>query len=61
MSIQPRGDDLRKAVRWIAEQAREDPAGDRENLGARAAIKFNLSPKDSEFLLRFIAEKSVNL
>ncbi|MBW2594028.1 MAG: hypothetical protein JRE58_13690 [Deltaproteobacteria bacterium] len=60
MSIQPRGDDLRKAVRWIAEQAREDPAGDRKDLGARAAIKFNLSPKDSEFLLRFIAEKSVN-
>jgi uncharacterized membrane protein len=57
MSIQPEGDDLRKAVQWIAEQAQADPALGRKALAARAAIKFNLSPKDSEFLNRFIAEK----
>ncbi len=57
MSIQPEGDDLRKAVTWIAKQAQAAPETDRKDLAARAAIKFNLSPKDSEFLLRFIAEK----
>jgi hypothetical protein len=57
MSIQPEGDDLRKAVQWIAEQAQTEPNPDRRDLAARAAIKFNLSPKDSEFLDRFIAEK----
>ncbi len=57
MSIQPEGDDLRKAVQWIAEQVHEASDSDRKDLAARAAVKFNLSPKDSEFLLRFIAEK----
>ena len=57
MSIQPEGDDLRKAVQWISGQALEEPDSERKDLAARAAVKFNLSPKDSEFLLRFIAEK----
>lgn len=57
MGIQPQGDDLRKAIRWIAEQAGEEANEDRKDLAARASIKFNLSPKDSEFLLRFTAEK----
>ena len=57
MSIQPEGDDLRKAVQWIAEQAQAEPALNRKDLAARAAVRFNLSPKDSEFLRRLIAQE----
>jgi hypothetical protein len=57
MSIQPEGDDLRKAVRWISEQRREDPEKRVSALVETASIKYDLSPRDEAFLLRFIREK----
>ena len=50
--LQPRGEDLRRAVRWIAEH--EDHS--REAIEA-AARRFDLSPRDEEFLLRYFAER----
>lgn len=49
---QPKGDALRKAVKWIAETAKEDPDRPRQSLIDEAGVKFNLSPMDMEFLLR---------
>ncbi len=57
MSIQPEGDDLRKAVRWISEQRRENPEKRISALVETASIKYDLSPRDEVFLLRFIREK----
>ena len=56
MSIQPEGDDLRKAVRWISEQRQEDPEKRVSALVETASIKYDLSPRDETFLLRFIRE-----
>ncbi|MDD9300879.1 MAG: hypothetical protein HUK40_00460 [Desulfobacter sp.] len=56
MSTQPQGDALKKAIQWISEQRKEDPLKTPAALADQAGFKFDLSPKDSEFLLRFVRE-----
>ena len=53
--IHPRGEDLRNAVRWLAEQ--EDHSLEVINA---AAVRFDLSPLDTEFLVRMFASKGGN-
>jgi len=57
MNIQPEGDDLRKAVKWIAEHRLENPEKRISALVQAASIRYNLSPRDEAFLLRFLREK----
>ncbi len=57
MSIQPQGEDVRKAVKWISDERKYDPDQDINILVDKASAKFDLSPKDAEFLRRFIHEK----
>ncbi|MBU4344839.1 MAG: hypothetical protein L6247_07640 [Desulfobacteraceae bacterium] len=56
MSIQPKGEDLRKAVKWISEKRKHEHVKDLKQLVDDASLKFNLSPKDAEFLSRFVTE-----
>lgn len=58
MSIQPQGEDLRKAVKWISEQRQEDPPKSLLKLIETACMKFDLSPKDEEFLYKFYKDAS---
>ena len=57
MSIQPQGEDLRKAVKWIAEERKFHPDKDIGRLIREACARFDLSPLDAEFLDRFVREK----
>jgi hypothetical protein len=54
-SIIPEGAALRKAVQWISKM-REEGNTPLPNLIDQACNRFNLSPKDSEFLNRFFTE-----
>jgi hypothetical protein len=54
-SIMPEGAALRKAVQWIS-KTREEGNTPLPNLIDQACVRFNLSPKDSEFLNRFFTE-----
>lgn len=58
MSIQPKGEDLRKAVRWISEELQFRKDVKLSNLIEEACLKFNLSPADSEFLFNFFTKES---
>ena len=58
MSIQPEGEDLRKAVKWISEQRQENPDQPLSALVEAASLRYNLSPKDETFLSRFLQENS---
>ena len=58
MGVQPQGEDLRKAVKWVSQQRQDDPAMRLSALVEKASLKYNLSPKDEAFLLRFVLEKS---
>jgi hypothetical protein len=55
--IQPQGEDLRKAVKWISEERQAGTDLSRGKLVEQAAVKFNLSPIDVEFLTRFVKEE----
>ncbi len=46
---------LRRAVKWIGEQ-RAETGKPLHKLIDEAAMKFNLGPKDTEFLVRFFKD-----
>lgn len=48
---------IKQAVQWIDAQLRDDPGADRLRLVDTAARRFDLSPLDTEFLLRHLAER----
>ncbi len=54
MSIQPDGEDLRKAVKWISEERKYNPEAKPIQLVEEACLKFDLSPKDAEYLTNFV-------
>ena len=58
MSIQPEGEDIRKAVKWVSDQKKFKPGKDLNKIIEEACIKFNLSPKEAEFLERFVLDNS---
>ena len=63
MSIYPKGEHLRKAVKWISEKRKDntlaqnkkdDKKPDKKTdkkLIEEACVEFNLSPKEAQFLL----------
>ena len=57
MSIQPNGEDLRRAVKWVSEQRKYHPEKEEKAIVQEACMKFDLSPKDADFLLRHYLEK----
>jgi hypothetical protein len=54
-SIMPEGAGVRKAVQWISKM-REEGGTSLAILIDQASARFNLSPKDSDFLHRFFTE-----
>jgi hypothetical protein len=54
-SIMPEGTAIRKAVQWISKM-REGGNASLATLIDEACVRFNLSPKDNEFLSRFFTE-----
>ncbi len=55
-NAQPQGDALKKAIEWVSEQRQKSPDTSVTQLANDAALRFDLSPKDSEFLLRFVKQ-----
>lgn len=55
-TIQPQGEKLKKAVKWISEKRKENPDANPAKLVDDAGFRFDLSPRDSEFLLRLIKD-----
>ena len=57
-TIQSQGDALKKAIQWISEARKKDPEVNPAKLVDQAAFQFDLTPKDSEFLLRFVRQEN---
>ena len=57
MSVQPEGEELRKATRWISDKLQYEPKVSLAKAIEEACVKFDLSPKDAEFMMRFFSEK----
>ncbi len=58
MSIQPEGEEIRKAVKWVSEQRKFEKKKELNRIIEEACIKFNLSPKEAEFLQSFVLDNS---
>ncbi len=48
--LPPKGDALKKALQWLAEQRMADPKASRAKLISEAGQRFDLSPAEEEFL-----------
>ena len=49
-TVQPKGENLRKAVKWISDERQYNPDRSYQNLIEEACLKFNLSPMDAQYL-----------
>jgi hypothetical protein len=56
-TIMPEGDNLRKAVKWIAELRGEGTDLSDKELVEKVCLKFNLSPLEADYMVRWIKEK----
>ena len=52
-TVQPQGEDLRKAVKWISDSLKYEKDQTVRALIETACLKFNLSPKDEDYLIQF--------
>ena len=51
--LMPEGEKIRKAVKWISSECKENKENKIGLLICKAAARYNLSPKDEEFLRAF--------
>ena len=48
---------IKQAVKWMDDRLIDDPAADRVKLIDEAARRFDLSPLDTDFLFRHLAQR----
>ena len=56
-TLQPKGEKLKKTLLWVAETLTSHPEMKRREIIEKAQIRFNLSPKECEFLNKNFGEK----
>ena len=57
-TIQPKGEKMRQAVKWISKNLKEDEKRPIYRLIQDASLRFTLSPKEEDFLRSFYEEGS---
>jgi hypothetical protein len=57
VDLLPQGESLRNAVRWISERRREDPKLKLLQLVEEASRRFDLSPVETDFLMRELSSQ----
>lgn len=60
-TVMPEGENIRKAVKWISGELQENPNKSLQKLVNDAVLRFDLSPKDAEFLTSFYRKDSTNI
>ncbi len=53
-ALKPKGEQLKKAIKWLSDRKKEKPEMTLAKLVDEASFQFDLSPKDSQFLSRFV-------
>jgi hypothetical protein len=59
-TIMPEAGAVRKAVQWVSKMREEGGKTSLAALIEQASIRFNLSPKDGDFLHRFFSEQQTS-
>ena len=52
----PEGEDIRRAVKWVSGSLGENPGHGLQSLVREAIFRFDLSPRDAEFLIGFFRQ-----
>ncbi len=60
-TVMPEGENIRKAVKWISGELQDNPNKSLQKLVNDAVLRFDLSPKDAEFLTSFYRKNSTNI
>ena len=55
-TVEVKGEKMRQAVKWISEMRQEQEGKSITSLIQEAALRFNLSPREEEFLVGFLEE-----
>lgn len=55
-TVQPRGAKMRQALKWISGKKQDDETIPIAIIIQEAALQFNLSPKEEDFLMSFYQE-----
>jgi len=53
----PDGEDVRRAVKWVSGCLQDDPDRPVQPLVQEAIFKFDLSPRDADFLIGFFRDR----
>jgi hypothetical protein len=59
-TIMPEGEAIRNAVKWISAELQKDPQKPLKKLINDAVSRFDLSPKDADFLSGFYSKDKTN-
>lgn len=57
----PKGESIRQSLKWISNERLQDDGKDIIGLISDACIRFNLSPREEEFLRCFYCEGNGNI
>ena len=57
MTIIPENEQVRRAVKWISDQLKEDEHLSKNRLINEAILRFDLNPSQAVFLLNFYKEQ----
>jgi len=52
-NLLPEGEELHRAIKWISDNLQDNAQQPLQPLVQQAIFRFNLSPKDAEFLIDF--------
>ena len=58
-TIMPEGEKLRDAVKWISACRKDEQGASISKLIEKASLRFNLSPKDEDFLRSFYKQNPI--
>jgi hypothetical protein len=56
-TVMPEAEHVQKAIKWISTNLEENGKQPLQSLIEKAVFKFDLSPKDTEFLMNFFRER----
>ena len=57
-TVMPEGENIQKAIKWISGNIEDGGSQPIQMLIEKAVFKFDLSPKDTEFLMGFFRNRS---
>jgi hypothetical protein len=59
-TIIPEGEAIRRAIKWISGELQEDPNKSIQILVNDSVLRFDLSPKEAEFLTEFYRKGKID-